>query len=49
MLLKRRGLRLLLTLHDCLAEVSTPGALGLATLCVGGGQGVSVLVCWVEL
>jgi acetyl-CoA acyltransferase len=43
------GLRLLMTLHDRLAEVGTPGALGLATLCVGGGQGVSVLARWVEL
>jgi acetyl-CoA acetyltransferase len=49
MLLKRRGLRLLTTLHDRLAEVGTPGARGLATLCVSGGQGVSVLARWLEL
>ncbi len=37
------GLRLLITLLDRLAERAEPGALGLATLCVGGGQGMSVL------
>ncbi len=37
------GLRLLITLLDRLADGHAPGALGVATLCVGGGQGVSVL------
>ena len=37
------GLRLLLTLLDRLAHAGVAGALGLATLCVGGGQGMSVL------
>ncbi len=38
------GLRLLMTLSNRLQALSEPDALGLATLCVGGGQGVSVLV-----
>jgi acetyl-CoA acyltransferase len=37
------GLRLLITLLSRLAQAETPGSLGVATLCVGGGQGVSVL------
>lgn len=37
------GLRLLITLLDRLAAESKENALGLATLCVGGGQGMSVL------
>lgn len=37
------GLRLLMTLSDRLQALGQPNALGLATLCVGGGQGVSVL------
>lgn len=37
------GLRLLITLLYRLADQHAPGALGIATLCVGGGQGVSVL------
>lgn len=39
------GLRLLMTLEHRLAGSDVPeGALGLATLCVGGGQGMSILV-----
>lgn len=38
------GLRLLMTLSDRLEKLGRPDALGLATLCVGGGQGVSMLV-----
>jgi len=37
------GLRLLITLLQRLADQYSPGSLGIATLCVGGGQGVSVL------
>lgn len=37
------GLRLLITLQQRLADQHSPGSLGVATLCVGGGQGVSVL------
>jgi acetyl-CoA acyltransferase len=37
------GLRLLITLMCRLAREHEPGDLGVATLCVGGGQGVSVL------
>jgi len=36
------GLRLAMTVHDRLMSQET-GSLGLATLCVGGGQGLSVL------
>ena len=43
------GLRLLMTLHDRLALLNKNGALGLATLCVGGGQGMSVLVEYARL
>lgn len=42
------GLRLLMTLHHRLAQHSSPGALGIATLCVGGGQGLSLLARYVE-
>ena len=38
------GLRLLMTLHDRLVAEHEPGAWGIATLCVGGGQGMSLLV-----
>lgn len=41
------GLRLMMTLHDRLADTGQPNALGLATLCVGGGQGMSVLCRYV--
>lgn len=37
------GLRLVITLLHRLAVEAAPGALGIATLCVGGGQGVSLL------
>jgi acetyl-CoA acetyltransferase family protein len=37
------GLRLLMTLHDRLVTEHDPGSLGIATLCVGGGQGMAVL------
>lgn len=37
------GLRLLLTLLERLVHQGDDGALGLATLCVGGGQGMAVL------
>ena len=33
------GLRLVMTLHDRLKQKGNVGALGIATLCVGGGQG----------
>ncbi len=38
------GLRLVMTLHDRLLEREQPGALGIAALCVGGGQGMAMLV-----
>lgn len=37
------GLRLLITLLERLSTEHQPGELGIATLCVGGGQGVSLL------
>lgn len=37
------GLRLLMTLHNRMEQLGHPEALGLATLCVGGGQGMSIL------
>ncbi len=37
------GLRLVMTLHDRLAESGNPETLGIATLCVGGGQGMAML------
>ncbi len=40
------GLRLLMTLHHRLAAETNNRALGIATLCVGGGQGMSVLCRW---
>lgn len=43
------GLRLIMTLHDRMKQAAQPGALGIATLCVGGGQGMSILFRWVEL
>lgn len=43
------GLRLVMTLHDRMKLASDEGALGIATLCVGGGQGMSVLFRWVAL
>ena len=38
------GLRLLMTTHDRLVQEHEPGDFGIATLCVGGGQGMSMLV-----
>jgi acetyl-CoA acyltransferase len=38
------GLRLLMTLHDRMMCDHDPGCFGIATLCVGGGQGLSMLV-----
>ena len=38
------GLRLLITAHDRLLTEHEPGALGIVTLCVGGGQGMSMLL-----
>jgi acetyl-CoA C-acetyltransferase len=40
------GLRLVMTLHDRLKMLDEDGALGIATLCVGGGQGMSILFRW---
>jgi len=37
------GLRLVMTLHDRLAQQDKPSALGIASLCVGGGQGMAML------
>jgi acetyl-CoA acyltransferase len=37
------GLRLVMTLHDRLAQRAEAGALGIASLCVGGGQGMALL------
>lgn len=37
------GLRLVMTLHERLRILERPGALGIATLCVGGGQGIALL------
>lgn len=43
------GLRLVMTLHERLKKEGAENGLGLATLCVGGGQGVAVLARLVEL
>jgi acetyl-CoA acyltransferase len=43
------GLRLVMTLHDRMKQLAKPGSLGIATLCVGGGQGMSILFRWVDL
>ena len=43
------GLRLVITLHDRLRQLGQPGALGIATLCVGGGQGMTILGRWQSL
>jgi acetyl-CoA acyltransferase len=42
------GLRLLMTLHKRLEHIGTRNTLGIASLCVGGGQGVAMLVRYVE-
>ena len=41
------GLRLVMTLHGRLQQIGKPGELGIATLCVGGGQGMSMLFRYV--
>lgn len=38
------GLRLMMTLQDRLRQSHKDGALGIASLCVGGGQGMAILV-----
>ncbi|MCH2180953.1 MAG: thiolase family protein [Mariniblastus sp.] len=43
------GLRLVMTLHDRLVAEHTTGDLGIATLCVGGGQGMSILFRLIDL
>lgn len=43
------GLRLVMTLHDRMKLSAEDEALGIATLCVGGGQGMSILFRWVTL
>ena len=43
------GLRLVMTLHDRLKMLDEENALGMATLCVGGGQGMSILFRWTSL
>ncbi|MBI4863195.1 MAG: thiolase family protein [Candidatus Riflebacteria bacterium] len=42
------GLRLMMTLQGRLKQRGKRGALGIATLCVGGGQGVAVLCEYVQ-
>ncbi|MEM8679911.1 MAG: thiolase family protein [Planctomycetota bacterium] len=37
------GLRLAMTVHDRLHQQGQEGALGIASLCVGGGQGMAIL------
>ena len=43
------GLRLVMTLHDRLVHDHSSGDLGVATLCVGGGQGMSLLFRRIDL
>lgn len=43
------GLRLVMTLHDRLKQADQEGALGVATLCVGGGQGMTILFRWSKI
>ncbi len=40
------GLRLVMTVHDRLATADNHHALGIAALCVGGGQGMAILFRW---
>lgn len=42
------GLRLVMTLHDRLAQRDQADALGIAGLCVGGGQGMAILFRYVK-
>ena len=37
------GLRLMMTLHHRLEALGQPGALGMTSLCIGGGQGMALL------
>jgi acetyl-CoA acetyltransferase len=43
------GMRLVMTLHDRLVTEHAAGDLGIATLCVGGGQGMSILFRLINL
>lgn len=43
------GLRLVMTVHDRLAQEAEPGKLGVAALCVGGGMGMALLLRYVPL
>ncbi len=43
------GLRLIMTLHDRLQQLGQPDALGIASLCVGGGQGMALLFRYLTL
>ena len=43
------GMRLVMTLHDRLVTEHAVGDLGIATLCVGGGQGMSILFRLINL
>jgi acetyl-CoA C-acetyltransferase len=43
------GLRLIMTLHDRLEQLGQPDALGITTLCVGGGQGMAILFRYLTL
>jgi acetyl-CoA acetyltransferase family protein len=43
------GLRLVMTLHDRLHQLDEPDALGIASLCVGGGQGMAILFKYTTL
>lgn len=43
------GLRLVMTVHDRLAQAGEQGALGVASLCVGGGMGMAMLLRYVEI
>ena len=42
------GLRLMMTLHDRMKHAESSDHWGLATLCVGGGQGMSILCRYVS-
>ncbi len=43
------GLRLVMTLHDRLRQLEQNDALGIASLCVGGGQGMAILFRYVTI
>lgn len=43
------GLRLVMTLHDRLTQNGESGALGMASLCVGGGQGQAILFKYIRV